>query len=124
MALPEVHSTSSRRLRSYALTVYWVALFIGTHIPLPQMALPGHSDKSMHFVAYAGLSFLFTWWLHGTKHATLKTVGVLGVYAVVDEVLQYPVNRTPDVLDAVADWVGIIIGLIIFHTLRRCRILR
>ena len=46
-----------------ALAVYWIGLFIGTHVPLPQGALPGSSDKLAHLAAYAGLAVLLAVWL-------------------------------------------------------------
>ena len=71
------------------LTVYWIALFIATHIPMPQLPdLPEHSDKAMHFVAYAGLGFLFLLWRSMKGSISLSTIltasGIIAIYANID----------------------------------------
>ena len=107
-----------QRFSGIVLLGYWVALFIATHIPLTRMPLPGQSDKSAHFLAYAGLAILFCWWsLHGERK-WWSVFLILAAYAVVDELLQYPVNRHPDVWDALADWVGVLAGIAVFALLR------
>lgn len=100
------------------LIVYWTALFVGTHIPLPQGALPGESDKLAHFVAYAGLAFLLALRVSTARritarHALLIVLLVSG-YAAVDELLQTPVGRQADMRDWGADVVGVLIGLGVF----------
>lgn len=41
-----------------ALGVYWAALCVGTHLPGGLVGTPLVSDKTLHFFAYTGLSFL------------------------------------------------------------------
>lgn len=98
-----------------ALVFYWIALFVGTHIPLHANVLPGGSDKWVHFFAYAGLSFLLAFWWSTSQKLTIRHLrrlfAVVAVYAVLDELLQYPVNRSPELLDCLADWIGAVVGL-------------
>lgn len=105
-----------QRLVGLALAVYWIALFVGTHIPLPEFEeLPKSSDKAMHFAAYAGLSFLIGLWISARRALTVRiyvlVFAATVVYAVLDELLQIPVGRSCDVLDILADWAGSLIGL-------------
>lgn len=128
--MPVIRSNSIRTLlvaSGTALAVYWIALFVMTHLP-PEMlsrllfnlfssgdeVLDEGGDKTMHFVAYAGLAFLFTsfLWFRGVEEFQRwkLTFLVLGSYAIIDELLQIPFRRTADVRDCIADWVGVAIG--------------
>ena len=81
-------------------------------------APPGRiSDKAAHVIAYAALGASLVRALAGGRHSAM-TVGRIGVaaliatlYGVTDEIHQMFVpNRTPDVLDLVADACGGISG--------------
>ena len=103
---------------------YWVALFIGTHVPLDlDEDLPRGSDKLAHFAAYAGLAFQLGLLLAVTGPLKLRqyalVAAVTGVYGVLDELLQIPVGRTADVHDLLADWAGIGLGLAVLFILHR-----
>jgi VanZ family protein len=101
------------------LAGYWLALFVGTHIPrVPEaLQMPG-GDKWQHTVTYAGLAFLiaaqrsfgkrFTW-----KRA-LWVAGVVIVYGAIDELTQIPVGRDAEFKDWLADGLGTLIGLGLF----------
>src|SRR5262249_25944067 len=114
------------RLASKARTlavVYFVALFLGTH--LPSLSPPGFSmfDKVEHFSAYALLTLcvLVGWELSvgvlSAKHyLAVWLAGTL--YAAFDEITQIPVGRTCDVNDWAADVTGIVIGLAAFSLVR------
>lgn len=111
------------------LVVYWLALFIGTHSPIdPNVALPGN-DKTMHFLAYLGLAFLFGLFLilkercarsgENAEPRRFPFVGaaiLLGVYGAFDELTQPLVGRTTDHYDWLADAVGILVGLTLIVT--------
>ncbi len=114
-----------RRLCTIALAGYWAALFVSTHIPMPDLGdLPKNSDKIMHFVAYAGLSFLIGFrWSFGrglTRQIAARVFAITAAYAVVDELLQtIPVlHRTGDVYDVLADCCGSLIGLSLLFGVR------
>jgi len=99
-----------------ALVVYWVFLFIGTHLPADRIFIPLHlSDKVLHVIAFAGLSFLIAWAVPTNDAKLYRNTFVAAliavVYAALDELLQIPVGRTADWLDFAADCVGVSIGL-------------
>ncbi len=110
-------TTFVRRVLLGVLIVYWIALFIGTHLPpkdVPDLG-PNHLDKVVHFLAYAGLAFLLSTWLFTCNWSTARTAAVvltiLVTYAVADELLQIGVGRTADFWDWVADVLGSGLGL-------------
>lgn len=105
------------------LIAYWLTMFVITHIPLPKLDVPRHSDKLVHFVGYGLLMFLFRFRQQlagssGWKGSVWFAAIILIVYAVVDEVLQAPVNRTPDLQDGIADAIGVLLGAILFFLLK------
>lgn len=101
------------------LVVYWVAMFIGTHVPSPDLGdVPAGSDKVLHFGAYGGLAFLLGLRiaLRTGRFRKLDAAIVFGitiVYSIIDELLQMiPVlRRTADFYDILADAVGSLCGL-------------
>jgi VanZ family protein len=115
-----------RHHRAFAilLACYWGLLFLGTHIPLPRLGeLPKHSDKGMHLIAYAGLSFLLLLWISTVRKLEFRhfvmVFAITVLYAAADELLQIPVNRTCDIYDALADCLGSVIGLLSAVIIRR-----
>ncbi|QDU81675.1 VanZ like family protein [Polystyrenella longa] len=124
----------SRRI----LISYWTLLFIATHIPLwfVHMDVPKDSDKLAHFLGYGGLMFCLRGWQwvaaqqsdiqeqienqngNRKRYTLWFAVLVLMVYSVLDELLQIPVYRHADLHDAIADWVGLVIGAIAFYLSR------
>jgi VanZ family protein len=106
-----------RRAIGWTLAVYWTALFIGTHMPLPQLKeMPRFSDKVMHFGAYAGLAFLLGLWRSArrgyARGVPWTILLVVALYGVADELLQIPVNRSAEVADFTADMLGGMLGLV------------
>lgn len=103
------------------LVVYWTALFIATSIPTEYIPSVGVSDKFYHFFAYLVLSVL----LHLTfifqeKLPVLRefpasfTLLIGSVYGIVDELHQMLIpGRHAEVLDWIADFVGVIAGVLI-----------
>jgi VanZ family protein len=103
-----------RRKAVVALALYWLTLFVLTHIPVPQVMRNARmSDKSLHFLGYLILTFLLwsavrpgekvrwhratVWWM----------LALLAVYGICDEVLQYFVaGRSMDLMDFLADMIG------------------
>lgn len=123
-----------RLLVLFALLLYWPAIFIATHIPrFPEWAMQVPvSDKTMHFVAYFLLAFLF-WYVinpnrkvNWRKPAVWWVLLVMALYGMIDEWLQMYVGRSADVRDFIADMAGVITALIlltIFHFWPACLIL-
>jgi VanZ family protein len=105
------------------LIAYWLAMFIGTHIPLDPQALklPG-SDKTWHLVAYAGLAFLIA--LRHSFGGSMRwkqaaaVFGIVALYGVFDELSQIPVGRHADVFDWFSDVAGAVGGLALIAALK------
>ncbi len=110
------------RLGLRILTVlYGVALFVGTHLP-PRVARALTTDlsiwdKLVHFVAYAGLATLVTlsWGtMRSIRAGDLVAIGIalIALGAFDEWTQQLPgVNRNADVMDWVADILGVLCGL-------------
>lgn len=115
-----------RRLASHArvlAAVYFLALFVGTHLPPGQIGAPRFSDKLAHFIGYVGLTVLvLAVWELSTERLQARhffAVWLAGtVYAAFDEWTQIPVGRTCDMNDWAADVVGIILGIFAYQLLR------
>jgi VanZ family protein len=113
-------SFRNQRLWQLGLACYWLALFIGTHIPFERLALnPGRADKFAHVAAFAVLTILLavTWRhsagrLHGRQLLWIGAVAIL--YGAIEETTQPLVNRSASLIDWWADAVGVALGLAIF----------
>jgi VanZ family protein len=98
------------------LIVYWIALFVATHLPHVPSALETRiSDKSLHGGSYALLALLLAAW-HGMRRkvtwsTALGMLAIIAAYGAFDELTQIPVGRHADILDWRADIVGGIIGI-------------
>jgi len=102
-------------------TLFWLAL-IGSYIfaVVPQDMAPkvgSLSDKTVHFIAFAVLTVLLrfayaiTWF---------QTFLLLFVYAAFIEFSQFfTPNRSAELLDVVADVIGIGIGLLFYPFIQR-----
>lgn len=105
-----------------SLLIYWPALFVLAHIPIPHLVRKaGVSDKSLHFIAYLILVFLLWFAISPNRKVSLRRVAVWWVFAagicygVIDELLQGVVaGRSCDVMDFVADLAGVLTGLVVF----------
>jgi len=102
-----------RRVFMVLLGVYWLALFLGTHVPITLKTGQG-GDKILHFLAYTGLAFLMILVIGGRNPTwrafVLVLVATLG-YGGFDEFSQLLVGRHCDFWDFVADIMGIGLGL-------------
>src|SRR4051794_339906 len=102
--------------------IYWVALFIATHVPMsgnsPKTRWIRQFDKVEHVVAFTGLALLLcvTGTVLGRRSMLLASVlGMVVLYAGFDEATQLLVpTRQADVLDWVADLLGGGIGVSAF----------
>ena len=110
-----------QKLITGALIIYWPSLFILAHIPIPQLVRKAHvSDKSLHFIAYLVLVFLFWFVFNPDRKVNWRRAAawwvllVIAGYGVVDELLQgCMAGRSCDVRDYVANLGGIVTGLIL-----------
>ncbi len=114
--------SQQQKLTLGALILYWPALFILAHIPIPRLVFRANvSDKSLHFVAYLILVFLLWFAINPERKVNWLRASVwwvllaLAGYGIADELLQDCISgRSCDIMDYVADLVGVITGLILF----------
>ncbi|MBL8827343.1 MAG: VanZ family protein [Planctomycetaceae bacterium] len=113
------------RLSVLLLAAYWPLLLFLFHVPMaPQPPREGiQPDKTVHFIAYGGLAFLFAWvcWPWGggseSRNWTWLVKRVLLVFAAVclhgllDEWTQPLTGRAFDWYDLQADAIGAVLGL-------------
>jgi VanZ family protein len=106
------------RLITAGLLIYWMALFMGTHLPASAVADTGIGDKSMHFLGYMGLSFLFACAVTARYRPRWDTylwmAIILLCYGAMDELSQIPIPcRHADFFDWLANAQGIAVGLVV-----------
>ena len=103
------------------LVLYWPALFLLTHIPIPHVVQEADvSDKSLHFLAYLILTFLIWSAVSGDRKVKWNratpwlVLFVIVIYGILDEWLQnYVAGRSCDVQDFFTDLAGALAGLIL-----------
>ncbi len=111
-----------QKITTILLALYWPALFVLAHIPIPQVIRrAGVSDKSLHFLAYLIVVFLLWFTVGAGKRVNWRKATpwlvllIILVYGIIDEWSQgYVAGRSSDVLDFVADLAGTLTGLILF----------
>ena len=102
-------------------TLFWLAL-IGSYIfaVVPQDMAPkvgSLSDKSIHFIAFAVLTLLLRF---AYSITWFQTFLLLLVYAAFIEFSQFfTPNRSAELLDVVADVIGIGIGLLFYPFIQK-----
>lgn len=123
--LGEVWERMSKPLRiagwisAIFLAVYWVALFVATHVPRVPLPAMSNGDKLAHLGAYCVLGMLVAATLAIRGVSWPKVVGlaiaICSIYGAFDEVSQLAVaGRTADVADWLADFAGATIGIAAF----------
>jgi VanZ family protein len=111
-----------QKIAAYILALYWPALFVLAHIPIPRVVQEADvSDKSLHFLAYLILTFLLWSVVSGDRKVNWRravpwlVLFVILVYGILDEWLQgYVAGRSCDVRDFFVDVAGTLTGLILF----------
>ena len=102
-------------------TLFWLAL-IGSYIfaVVPQDMAPkvgSLSDKSIHFIAFAVLTLLLRF---AYSITWFQTFLLLFMYAIFIEFSQlFTLNRSAELLDVVADVIGIGMGLLFYPFIER-----
>ena len=111
-----------QKLPIIPLLLYWPALFILMHIPIPQIFLenmPNVSDKTLHYMAYLILVFLLWFAISPNKKVNWRratawwVIFIIMGYGAADEWLQGYVGRSPDIMDFVADMAAALTGMIL-----------
>ena len=117
-------SSRRRKFTLAMLLLYWPALFILAHIPVPRVVYKAQiSDKTLHFIAYMILAFLL--WcaikpntkVNWRKSPVWWVLFVVVWYGVIDEWFQAQVGRSCDVMDFLADVSGAVAGLLVLSFL-------
>jgi len=110
-----------QKLTLIALLLYWPAIFVLSHIPIPKLVYEAQiSDKAIHFVVYLILVFLLWFIVSPTEKVNWRKPSVWCVlvamvaYSIVDEILQSYVGRNCDVTDVLANVSAVIVGAVLF----------
>jgi len=104
-----------------ALAGYWLALFIGTHIPIARLASDrGSADKFVHVAAFALLSILLaiTWRVSAGRLQRRELISIwviVVLYGALEETTQPLMSRTASLVDWFADGIGAALGLTIYR---------
>jgi VanZ family protein len=109
------------RLAALILSLYWLAIFTGTHLPRLPRALPRIDDKTCHFLAYFGLATLMCYSVRSSRWLRRLTAvaATAMVYAAIDEFSQRWIpRRSPDLWDFAADVAGICTAIILYMVVR------
>jgi VanZ family protein len=113
------------RLWQLALVSYWLALFVGTHVPVERVPKQAAThDKFAHIIAFGLLSAMFatTWELSAGRLNSRHLVRawfVIALYGAFEEATQPMVGRYASFYDWLADAIGAAIGIIFFVWARR-----
>jgi len=113
--------SQQQKIAACVLVLYWPALFVLTHIPIPHVVQEADvSDKSLHFLAYLILTFLIWSAVSGDRKVKWRRAApwlvlfVIVVYAILDEWLQiYVAGRSCDIRDFFMNLAGALAGLIL-----------
>ncbi len=115
-----------RKLYIYLpLIIYWLIIFIGTSIPGGSIPSIGVSDKFKHLGAYFFLTILLclAFYLQERfpfikRYHLQSSLIVTSVYGVIDEIHQIFIpGRSCDIYDWIADFIGAILGVVIYNYL-------
>jgi VanZ family protein len=114
--------SNQQKITAGLLILYWTALFVATHIPVPNVVREADvSDKGLHLLANLILIFLFWFTVsdgkkaHWRKAAPWFVLTIMIVYSVFDELTQsFVPGRSCDPRDLFADLTGTCMGLAVF----------
>lgn len=102
-----------------ALVLYWLAIFVGTHLPTQRVSgMAMANDKLVHAAAYAVLTTLLciAWRRVGGSlglSGRLVIAAVVLAYGALDEFSQPYFGRSCDLLDWIADSAGVTLALVV-----------
>lgn len=98
------------RMAVVVLAAYWLAIFVGTHLPAVLDISPSVNDKFKHFSAFFVLGGLLCYVTNSRQWIRrFLTIGLVGMaYAAIDELTQSLVpGRYSDPYDFLADSLGL-----------------
>ncbi len=113
---------SIRVILVIVLVLYWVTMFVLTHMPPRNLPGVGMNDKVQHFLGYGALGTLLylTIWAFWPefRFAWLVVIVVAMCYGAADEITQTLVGRTCDFYDWLADVGGSVLAAATLTTFR------
>ena len=114
---------AEKLLRALPCAIYLLAL--GWFSLQPQASMPQDiSDKLLHLLVYAGAALLWGW-AATTRRAMMLALPLLVVYGIELELAQgLTPDRNPSVVDAIANSLGVVLGLALLLLLYRLDALR
>lgn len=100
--------------------LYWLVIFVLTHLPPARLPAVPVNDKLEHLGAYFILAALVNITLGQTlgKHRDWMTVAIILAYGAIDEWLQIPVGRSCELADWYADGAGVALAIFVCGALR------
>lgn len=111
------------RIAMWGVLIFYVAVLLTlTHLPKPPGVFEGHSDKTLHFLAYTTLACLsyiasaLTW--SDRKHLLIRVFIACAVFGALDESTQPFFGRHADIRDYLFDLLGIGSGLLVGGLIR------
>lgn len=112
------------RIATICLALYWLAIFVGTHLPAEMSPRTYLSDKVLHFGAYGGLAFLLSWAIPTRNERVMLNIlialTVVVAYGCFDEISQrFVPGRNCCFYDLLADMVGATCGVSVYAVCRR-----
>lgn len=121
-------SCRTRRLVLVSCIILWLCAFVATHLPADRLPVIRVGDKSMHFVGYFVLTFMFamTLFVHGVGRwrGFITAIVVMTVYGAFDEVTQPWFNRYADFADWLIDLAGMATAVAVWEVTMMLRIKR
>lgn len=117
-----MRGSTRRKLLWTVTTLYWIVIFVSTHIPVERLPKLPLSDKTEHVVMMGVLASLLMIVVPLSKprwNAPVAVLTICMIYGAIDEWLQIPVNRSCDLFDWYADTTGAAIGVVVVSAVRR-----
>jgi VanZ family protein len=112
-----------KRLLWPVTAIYWLTLFVLTHIPQPRMVDVPLGDKTAHLIAYALLASLLLLSLRKSRVRKVEAITLLICisYGAIDEWLQaIPfIHRSCELYDWFADCTGAALAVAVLSMLLR-----
>lgn len=110
--------------RTYRILAVLWTLCVIAGLSIPGQDLPQTSLLQFDKLIHVGIFVVFAWlWMRAIDSITrMRAGGVFAfgvIFAIMTEIYQgmLPFERSPDPLDAMADTVGILIGIALFYLL-------
>jgi len=113
----------------WALVILVIIAIPGNYIPKPSGLWESISpDKILHFGLFAPLSYLLAWGIYKNNKPSKQVIIIpliFGIiYAILTEMLQYYIiqGRNGNLFDAIADIIGVSLGLILFSKIKNSNV--